>query len=701
MVRFSGVQNVVIDQAFESWRDAARVLLQQEIAPERVHWRLRCDTQQDLLGHAHEQATIDCNDANTAHKGLWSKSSARHEALARVPGEFLRLATSVVCHSDHERWSALYKVLYRLTHGEPSLLEVATDPDVHRLMVMDKAVRRDVHKMHAFVRFRAVSQPAEVHSGPVPTYSDQQCETERADSNGARAFVAWFEPMHHIVQRGTPFFARRFASMRWSIFTPRECAHWDGNSLQFTAGVLRSSSPQADELEELWCSYYAHTFNPARVATATMQAEMPQRYWVNLPEAPLIAKLTREAPLRVLRMLQQLDEVPAEIPDELRSCVGDATEPARSRLAQEHEVPGDLNVPDSWNAVHDPGVSAARMRSETPNHSCDVRMGDVPVRVGTASWTDPTLLRRGVFYPDTVTTAEARLNYYASRFSLVEVDSTYYVPPTRSTAALWAARAPDGFVFDIKAFALMTGHAAEVKRMPDWLRRLLPRTVASAERVYAKELSTRVLDEVWNRFQNALSPLSEAGKLGPILLQFPRWFLPTRESAEFLRTARERLGRSAAAVEFRNPAWVDMRMAARTMSLLEKLQLTYVVVDAPPGTASSMPPFAAVTTPDLAVVRLHGRRSDAWEAKHAVVSERYRYLYDSEQLSEWTERIGGIADLLGRSKSAFPDMAKAKQGVHVVFNNCHANYGTTNADEITRMLIEFDKLRRTMRDVPP
>ncbi|MBC8086529.1 MAG: DUF72 domain-containing protein, partial [Phycisphaerae bacterium] len=319
---------------------------------------------------------------------------------------------------------------------------------------------------------------------------------------------------------------------------------------------------------------------------------------------------------------------------------------------------------------------------------------DTPVRVGTASWTDPTLLRAGVFYPDGVSTPESRLQYYAQQFSLVEVDSTFYVPPTRATAAVWAARSPETFVFDVKAFALMTGHAAEVKRMPDWLRRLLPRTATGAERIYAKDLPTSVHDEVWNRFQSALEPLRDAGKLGPILLQFPRWFLPTRESADILRTARQRLGDSNAAVEFRNPAWVEGRMASRTTALLEKLNLAYVVVDAPPGTTSSMPPFAPVTTENLSVIRLHGRRVDTWEAKNPIVSERYRYLYDSEQLSQWTERIGGIADLLNRAKTGFPDMAKAKQGVHVVFNNCHANYGTSNAAEITRMLIEFDKVRR-------
>jgi uncharacterized protein YecE (DUF72 family) len=260
-------------------------------------------------------------------------------------------------------------------------------------------------------------------------------------------------------------------------------------------------------------------------------------------------------------------------------------------------------------------------------------------------------------------------------------------------AAAWAARTPDHFVFDIKAFALMTGHVAEVKRLPDWLRRKLPASVARSTHVRARELPTALHDEIWERFLGALGPLRDTDKLGPILLQYPRWFAPSRESADELRAARARLGDASAAVEFRNPDWVSGRIAARTMRLLEELQLTYVIVDAPPGTSSSMPPVVSVTTPGMSVIRLHGRRTATWEARNAVVSERYRYLYDHSELQEWVQRVDEVTTQLGEVAS-FPDMAKAKQGVHVVFNNCHANYGTTNADEITALLIEFDKERR-------
>lgn len=700
------MREIVLDggyaNAFHAWRNAARALVQQHVAPDALSWRVSCDAQSSMFA---EQVS------SLALHSPCLPTPKRSALDARVPREFIQQAESVACHSDLSRWETLYRVLFRLTHGEPSLMDVATDPDVHLLTAMNKAVRRDVHKMHAFVRFRSVETSSDSLIDSTGTLSDGFTNGSFVPAS-TTYYVAWFEPRHHIVQRATPFFARRFASMRWSILTPAECAHWDGTELRFTPGVSRAMAPSEDELEELWRSYYAHIFNPARVAIGTMQAEMPQRYWNNLPEAQLIANLTRNAPARVVKMLRQLDEAPAIIPDDLRSQIGDVTEPVRARELIATRIPVDLETPGDWDPIHDPGVSAARNRvakvraplngdfehSEPAHtavaHDNVLHIDDVNIRLGTASWTDPTLLQRGVFYPDDVTTPEARLRYYASHFSLVEVDSTYYVPPTRAMAAAWAERTPDSFVFDIKAFALMTGHAAEIKRLPDWLRRTLPRSIAANDRVYAKDLPTNVVDDVWARFQHALTPLREAGKLGPILLQFPRWFSPTRESADALRVARERLGDSCAAVEFRNPDWVRGRMAARTVSLLESLKFTYVVVDAPPGTASSMPAFAPITTSELCVVRLHGRRTETWEARNAVVSERYRYLYDSQQLNEWSHRIDNIADQLRQLRHQFPDMAKAKQGVHVVFNNCHANYGTSNAIEITKTLIEFDKVRR-------
>ncbi len=184
-------------------------------------------------------------------------------------------------HRDSSRWSLLYRLLWRLTRDEPQLLEIAVNPDVAQAAEFEKSVRHDLHKMRAFVRFREVAHGDE------------------------KWFVAWFEPQHHIVEHNAPFFADRFASMRWSILTPDRCAHWDGHALSYTAGVQRSDAPGADEMENLWRTYYANIFNPARVKVHAMQAEMPKKYWRNLPEAELIPSLLRDAPKRVETMMKK------------------------------------------------------------------------------------------------------------------------------------------------------------------------------------------------------------------------------------------------------------------------------------------------------------------------------------------------------------------------------------------------------------
>jgi probable DNA metabolism protein len=618
---------------FDGWRGAARGLLAERVPPDAVVWEPDGAAQTSLLG------TEQHDDAPAVG------------AARRVPRRFLVLAHAVVCHRSPARWSALYRVLWRTVHGEESLLDVATDPDVHRLHEMERAVRRAAHKMKAFVRFRAIDGG----DGAPPTY------------------VAWFEPTHLVVERTAPFFARRFASMRWSILTPDRCAHWDGDALAFTPGVDRSAAPRDDDLEALWGTYYANVFNPARLALGAMRAEMPKRYWSNLPEAALVPHLAREAPGRVAAMLAQV-RAPAEaLPDDLRRVEARRVDASRAAVA---------TVPESWDAVHDPGVATAQARDAAIARDASAGLVIDGCRVvhGVAGWTDPTLLAAGVFYPDSATTPELRLRHYASRFPMVEVDATYYAPPTRAMAAAWAARTPAAFVVDVKAYALMTGHAADVKRMPDWLRRALPASLRTAARVYGRDVPAELQDELWRRFLEALGPLRDAGKLGAVFLQFPRWFEPSRESARWLRAARERLGDVVGAIEFRNPTWVEGRAGVRTLGLLRELELAYTIVDAPPGTRSSMPPLVAVTSPKLVVVRLHGRRVATWEARNDPVSERYRYLYDGAELAAWVPRVRE-AIRVARSGGAFP-------AVHLAFNNNHANYGAVNAREMASLLVE-------------
>jgi uncharacterized protein YecE (DUF72 family) len=259
---------------------------------------------------------------------------------------------------------------------------------------------------------------------------------------------------------------------------------------------------------------------------------------------------------------------------------------------------------------------------------------------------------------------------------MVEVDATYYSMPSRSTAAAWAARTPHDFIFDIKAHALMTGHPTDVRRLPDWIRRALPKRSSDSSRIYSSDVPTEILDEVWARFRAALDPLRTAGKLGAIMLQFPRWFEPTRESADTLRRTKHLLGDDLATVEFRNRAWMEGRIGERTIALLADLELSYVIVDAPPGTQSSMPPTVAITDPRLAVFRFHGRRVSTWEAKNDPVTERYRYLYDRDELRAWVPSVLETAFNVAR--------------LHMTFNNNPANYATTNAAEMAELIATAD-----------
>jgi uncharacterized protein YecE (DUF72 family) len=326
--------------------------------------------------------------------------------------------------------------------------------------------------------------------------------------------------------------------------------------------------------------------------------------------------------------------------------------------------------------AHNPGAAAARDRVEgggDPPTLIKTHDGGM-IRLGTAGWTDPTLTAPGVFYPDDARTAEHRLRYYASRFPLVEIDSTYYALPAEKTAALWAMRTPRAFIFDVKANALMTGHPTETSRLPKTLRDALPPDLASRRRVSTSSLPAQLLDEVWATFLSALDPLRKAEKLGSVLLQYPPWFGPSRQNAKVILDAIRRLGDVRGAVELRNASWFDDRTRERTLKLLRDHAIPFVMVDEPQGHSNSVPPLHAVTSPKLALVRLHGRRSETWSMPNVSVQERFRYLYDRNQLAEWVSPIR--------------DASRNAEEVHVVFNNCYANYGTTNALELAAMIGE-------------
>jgi uncharacterized protein YecE (DUF72 family) len=327
-----------------------------------------------------------------------------------------------------------------------------------------------------------------------------------------------------------------------------------------------------------------------------------------------------------------------------------------------------------FDTSHDPGTAGAAARISDRSFPEPIRVNACEIRVGTAGWTDKTLTARGVFYPDAVGGPEGRLKYYASRLSIVEADAGFYAIPTRETCQRWVERTPDHFVFNVKAHALMTGHATEVARLPALIRDALPPKIAAQSRVYAKDLDRELRDTVWRLFRDAVEPLRESGKLGAVLLQFAPWILPAKNTPAMLERAREGLRDLPIAVEFRHPSWLEPRLRERLWAQLRAQRMTFVVADTPPGTPTSLPIAPAVTTPELVVVRLHGRRSELWGAKEATVLEKYRYLYDREELESWIEVI--------------LELAEQTERVHVVFNNCYANYGTTNALEAAGVLVD-------------
>lgn len=268
---------------FPQWQSAARRALAEGHHPREIAWE-----EQGALQTGLPLFTAPPSAASAPQ----SETSA--EPRFRVPRDFLSIAQRVACHRAPYRWALLYRILWRLTHGQPELLEITVDEDIHQLTTMDKAVRHDVHKMRAFVRFRLLS------SDPLPASS----EGGESPPPPEPWYIAWFEPQHHIVELNAPFFRDRFAQMKWSILTPGKCAHWDGLRLTFTPGVPQTEAPTSDEMEDLWRTYYGHIFNPARIKVQAMLSEMPQRYWKNLPEATIIPTLLNHAPSRVRKMRQ-------------------------------------------------------------------------------------------------------------------------------------------------------------------------------------------------------------------------------------------------------------------------------------------------------------------------------------------------------------------------------------------------------------
>ncbi|MFI6209409.1 DUF72 domain-containing protein [Streptomyces sp. NPDC051041] len=276
------------------------------------------------------------------------------------------------------------------------------------------------------------------------------------------------------------------------------------------------------------------------------------------------------------------------------------------------------------------------------------------ILVGTCSWTDRALVGSG-WYPAGRRDAEGRLRYYAERFGVVEVDASYYALPGARNSRLWVERTPAGFVFDVKAFSLLTGHPTRDAAMPRGLR--------------ADHRDPAVLDEVWALFRAGIEPLREAGRLGSVLFQFPPWLRPGPRAEAFLAECAARTAGWPVAVEFRHPAWWTEERYEETCALLARHGMAAVAVDMAQTLPSSVPPVTPVTAPRLSVVRFHGR-SPAWGT--GSKEDRFRHEYREEELAEWVPRVRGLAD-------------RAEQ-VHVLFNNCCADAAVRAAGTMARLL---------------
>ena len=336
------------DTDWSGFRHEARTLLARQIPPEDVVWHTRASAAGDLF--ASDDPAFD--PASAEDPSSSGRSGAHVGASASVvPPAFVRLCETVVLHEDPSRFGLLYRLLWRLVH-ERGLRNDPLDADRVRAQHMAQAVRRDMHKMKAFVRFRSIVEAG----NPEPVH------------------VAWFEPVHHIVEAVAPFFVRRFTQMRWVILTPERSLRWEpAGALSFGPGARRQDAPPADAGEALWLTYYQNIFNPARLKLAMMQKEMPRRYWRNLPEAELITPLTIDAMARSGRMIEAAPTVPAR----------------RIEVVESLASPASLSlIPEETQLSADPVEALAQLKDATQRcrecpigaHATQSVFGEGPVR---------------------------------------------------------------------------------------------------------------------------------------------------------------------------------------------------------------------------------------------------------------------------------------------------------------------------------
>ena len=266
------------------------------------------------------------------------------------------------------------------------------------------------------------------------------------------------------------------------------------------------------------------------------------------------------------------------------------------------------------------------------------------VRVGTCSWADESLSK--LWYPPGVSSAEARLRWYAEHFDTVEVNSSYYALPTEEMATAWAHRTPPGFVFHVKAFGMMTRHPVRVEQLPPDMRS----EAEFDERGRIERPSQELRSAVFRRFLRAVEPLREAGKLGGVLMQLPQYVVFKPSSFGYLEWAREQLTDHHMLVEFRHRSWLTDEHREQTLAFLERLPASYVIVDAPAVTSDNVAPTVVARTSDTAYLRLHGRNAATWNHRGGGAAKRFDHLYSRDELAEWVEPL---RELAGSAREVF------------------------------------------------
>jgi len=293
------------------------------------------------------------------------------------------------------------------------------------------------------------------------------------------------------------------------------------------------------------------------------------------------------------------------------------------------------------------------------------------ILVGTSSWADRSLVESGLFYPGEIKTPTDRLRYYAEKFPIAEIDSSYHYFPTQQNTSLWLDNTPVDFTFDIRAFSLFTGQPTQVGSLPRSIREKHEELTEHKGNIYLHHLTPNVVNQLWEIFASFVKSVESAGKLGVLLFQFPPWFYPDKANFDYLVVCQERFPRYQLAVEFRTGSWFSNGQLKETLNFLRQHQLAIVCVDEPQGLRTSIPILAEVTA-SIGIVRFHGRNFENWEKKGIAAEERFNYVYSEDELKAW---LPGIKRMVGQAEK-----------VHVIFKNKSRDFSVRNAGEFNNML---------------